>query len=315
MVAAAAATLWLSGATAQTSGDGSAVGVDAAGPEPLISIDGLRLQGPGLLSDPGVEALSNAHLARSFQRVVFDVGAARVALSPSELAGSPTVAKWVDPVAYRVVGDGAQREDTVAAVLLAARIEETIALEIRPAIGGRPANLTVFILSEIVRANLREQLEAALEAGEIEQPDPLIAAWLGDQQRSCASNFRRDPLRPGAILEAIVLIKAEADPQRRALCLRRDMLRSFGLPNLHEDVAPSILNPLEAYAEPTEHDFWLLRLLYDPRLLPGARRDETVRLTEAILAELRPEGEGDGRTAADQTPEDPPRDDVEGARE
>lgn len=250
-----------------------------------------------------------ARLASNFLRVVFDPSELKQALDQSAQVQSPILMKWVGPVFYRVVGDGVRAADTVAAVLLAARIEEIIGLEVRPAISGRSANLTVFILGPGLRSDLAAQLREAITTGEIKAADPVLAAWLMDGGIAQKPNLSDRPTAPirevpqvngvdcavslteasnriGTIEEAIVMIRAEVPAVLRDRCLQRDFLAAFGLSNPHADIAPSILDPMAFYAQPTEQDLQMLEMLYDARILPALTRAQTEPLVSAIAQEL-----------------------------
>lgn len=233
------------------------------------------------------DGLTSEAVTSNFLRVVFDLGPVRLSLDPSLVGSEAILAKWSDPVFYRVVGDAAERDDALAVVLLSAEIEEATGLTIRPATGATPANITVFILTQEVRDSLGQQVADAVARGEIERADPTLQAWLSDENVACAASVRLDEDRVGAIIEGLVMVKGEADIDTRDLCVQREYLRAFGLSNAHEDVAPSILNPLDALGQPTDQDFQFLSVLYDPRLTPGLTRTEAEPIVADVVAEIR----------------------------
>lgn len=233
------------------------------------------------------DGLTSESVTANFLRVVFDLGPVRLSLDPTLVGSESILAKWSDPVFYRVVGDAAERDDALAVVLLSAEIEEATGLTIRPATGATPANITVFILTQEVRDSLGQQVADAVARGEIERADPTLQAWLSDENVACAASVRLDEDRIGAIIEGLVMVKGEADIDTRDLCVQREYLRAFGLSNAHEDVAPSILNPLDAQGKPTDQDFQLLSVLYDPRLTPGLTRAEAEPIAADVVAEIR----------------------------
>lgn len=294
--AAAAAILLSSGAAMIGAAEAQTTGGDAdAGPKPG---DWMDQQGAPLPLDVLLDgafdatAFSNEQAGANFERVVFDPSARRLAALPELAEGPARVLKWEDPVRYRVLGDGALRRDTVATVLLAAELEEAIGrarpLEIRPAVGGARPNLSVFVISFAVRTDLANQIETArAEGGEAAGVDRVLAAWLADETSPCMTSVREDPLRPGVIAEAMVVLRSEESLETRDQCVQREVLRAFGLLNLHEDVTPSILNPLSTAPSPTEHDLFLTTVLYDPRITPGMAREAAAPLARDIIAELR----------------------------
>ena len=63
--------------------------------------------------------------------------------------------------------------------------------------------------------------------------------------------------------------------------------QSMGLPNDYKEVYPSVFNDSSRLDDLTEHDILLLRLLYDPRMKAGMKRDEALAVAREILPELR----------------------------
>lgn len=240
------------------------------------------------------EGYTNAQAAANFERLVFDPAVSRLAATPDLAEQPPRLLKWGETVRYRVLGDGALRRDTVAAVTLSARLEEAIAevapIEIRPAVGDARANLSVFVISFAVRADLAQQIATArAESGDAANVDPYLEAWLADETSPCVTSLRESPLFPGLIAEAMVVVRSEESLETRDQCLQREFFSAFGLLNAHEDVTPSIMNPLSTLSEPTDHDILLTTVLYDPRILPGMDREAAARAAREIIDERRPE--------------------------
>lgn len=299
LVAALACAFSLAAAPpAAAQGDGGAETGQASGaegaPAPLDVLLGGAL-------DP--DFFTNEQAAMNLERLVFDPSVERLAALPELAELPPQILKWEDPVRYRVLGDGALRRDTVATVLLSARLEEAIGrvapLEIRPAVGDVRANLSVFVISFEVRADLAQQIETArAEAGEAAGVDRALAAWLADETAPCVASVREDPIRRGVIAEAMVVLRSEESLATRDQCVQREMLRAFGLLNLHDDVTPSILNPFSTLPKPTEHDILLTTVLYDPRIQPGMSREAAAPLIRQIIDELRVDPTLEGDAAA-----------------
>ncbi|MEL6775220.1 MAG: DUF2927 domain-containing protein, partial [Pseudomonadota bacterium] len=70
-----------------------------------------------------------------------------------------------------------------------------------------------------------------------------------------------------------------------------EITQVLGLGNDHPEVRPSIFNDDEEFALLTEHDEWLVRLLYHDRLRPGMTEDEALPIVREVIGQLRPEGE------------------------
>ncbi|MDP6391053.1 MAG: DUF2927 domain-containing protein [Alphaproteobacteria bacterium] len=87
---------------------------------------------------------------------------------------------------------------------------------------------------------------------------------------------------------SIVLFPAHHPKNYMRACVVEELTQVLGLPNDSKDVKPSIFNDKSHYFELTNHDRWLLRLLYDPSIAIGMPRADALKAASQILAKLRP---------------------------
>ena len=71
-------------------------------------------------------------------------------------------------------------------------------------------------------------------------------------------------------------------------CVIEELTQVMGLPNDSESVNPSIFNDRSPYVDLTEHDKFLLKILYDPRMKAGTPRAEAAKIATTVMHELRP---------------------------
>lgn len=101
----------------------------------------------------------------------------------------------------------------------------------------------------------------------------------------CFGQYSRD--RQGRITRAVIGIPTDraASAGKLPACIVEETTQALGLPNDSDEVNPSIFNDRSVLDQLTEHDRILVRLLYDPRLAPGAGRDEALPVARQILRE------------------------------
>ncbi len=87
---------------------------------------------------------------------------------------------------------------------------------------------------------------------------------------------------------AISVFPAEHPKDYMRACVVEELTQVLGLPNDSADVRPSIFNDKSQYFELTEHDRWMLRMLYDPRITVGMPREDAIAMGKRILDEIRP---------------------------
>lgn len=85
---------------------------------------------------------------------------------------------------------------------------------------------------------------------------------------------------------ALVIIRDEHPDLLRKSCIHEEISQSFGLSNDSDAARPSIFNDDEEFGLLTTHDEYLLRILYDPRLIPGMDAAVARPIVERIAFEL-----------------------------
>ncbi|MEO1065715.1 MAG: DUF2927 domain-containing protein, partial [Actinomycetota bacterium] len=127
--------------------------------------------------------------------------------------------------------------------------------------------------------------------GTVEETD-LVAVRIRQRESFSPCSFFPviDPDQPGVIEFVLVLLKDETRGALRESCYHEEFAQFMGLMNDDDRVRPSIFNDDEEFAFLTEHDTWLLRMLYDDRLRPGMTAEEVRPLLRPIIDRLRPVG-------------------------
>lgn len=229
---------------------------------------------------------SNRDLARNFERIVFfsEFTLRDGALIPEEQETPLT--KWREPIRYQIVGDAVTAADRETYAALARRLSRVTGLEMRAARQGEDDNMLILILSRDGRqraADFLEQIAGQSRAG-------LIYRLREDDYAiPCAASVGAAPESP-VIAHGLILIKGETSGLLRESCAHEEFAQALGPGNDFFGARPSIFNDDGEFALLTEHDEYILRVLYDDRLRAGMRRDEAMPIAREIIEEIRPEG-------------------------
>jgi len=92
------------------------------------------------------------------------------------------------------------------------------------------------------------------------------------------------------IFLAYAAFPAERPKRHLRACVVEEITQVLGLVNDSASVNPSIFNDASGHLELTEHDRSMVRMFYDPRIMPGMTRREAMRTGWEILREIRPQG-------------------------
>lgn len=227
---------------------------------------------------------SNADLERNFVTVALNREYRR---DNGTLIQAPTpspVSRWTEPIRYRIAGDGATDLDRSEYASFFAHLARLTNLDMQET-EERP-NLSILILDAEERNAFVEALKADGAAARM----PLIVEWAEEVRYPCVGQVGYENSANGRISGAMIVIKAELEGVMRRSCIHEELTQALGLMNDDDSVRPSIFNDDQEFAYLTEHDEYLLRILYDRRLRPGMTEDEVRPLLSRIVRELRPEG-------------------------
>ncbi|MBY8976934.1 DUF2927 domain-containing protein [Rhodobacteraceae bacterium NNCM2] len=112
--------------------------------------------------------------------------------------------------------------------------------------------------------------------------------------------FRKDPDRYGGReletsfhqTQSTIFIPQTAAPFRVRSCLIEEVAQALGPANDLYGLGPSIFNDDAAHIWPTQIDYLMLRVLYQPEMQTGLSRQETERAAKQVLDRLNPGGVG-----------------------
>jgi hypothetical protein len=230
---------------------------------------------------------SNAELARNFERIVFfsEFTLKGGVLEPEERE-TPLV-KWTGPIRYEIVGDAVTDRDIATYSALGDRLAAVTGLDIAEAGPDEEDNLLILILSRDARRQAADFLEEL--SGEGRNEGLIYRLRTDDYSIPCAATVGADPRDP-SIAQALILVKAETSGLLRESCAHEEFAQTLGPGNDFAGARPSIFNDDGEFALLTEHDEYILRILYDPRLRTGMSRDEAMPIVRRIIEEIRPEG-------------------------
>ncbi|MGF1658753.1 MAG: DUF2927 domain-containing protein [Rubrimonas sp.] len=235
---------------------------------------------------PADAPFSNADLARNFERIVFFSEFTLVDGALVARERETPLVKWRGPIRYALAGDAVTARDVATYAALAERLSRVTGLDIAAAAPGEQDNLLILILSRPARRSAAEFLEML----DGEASEGLIYRLKGDDwEIPCAATVGVNPTDP-VILQGVILIKAETTGLLRESCAHEEFAQALGPGNDFFGARPSIFNDDGEFALLTEHDEYLLRVLYDDRLRSGMRRHEAMPIVREVISELRPEG-------------------------
>ncbi|MEM1160103.1 MAG: DUF2927 domain-containing protein [Pseudomonadota bacterium] len=228
---------------------------------------------------------TNADVLESFRNVIFydeydlgDDGRFIFKRVPRNLE------RQVGPVTIEFYASSRQRADRTHLDDIIARLRRVTGLEITEVEDAEDASIQMFILDEEERRQLASSL-------------PDKTGWIGIKEdlrgdmgdTLCAAYSYQstdDPDRQ----QYLIVIPDELRGSLRQSCIEEELGQAFGPAADWDGARPSIFNDDEEFALLTEHDEWLLRILYHPDLRPGMSEAEAMPIAKRIIQELRPGG-------------------------
>lgn len=193
--------------------------------------------------------------------------------------------RWQQPVRIGLrfgaaVPEAQRAKDRADVSAYAARLARHTGLSIR--VTDQAPNYWVYVVSEDERPGMGREW-AGLFPGL--DPRELTSATGMPLSTFCmvlAISDGSSPVYSGAL----AVIRSELPDLLRLSCFHEEIAQGLGLANDHLRARPSIFNDDEEFATLTSMDELLLRVLYDPRLVPGMREAEVRPLLGPIVAGL-----------------------------
>ena len=251
----------------------------------------------GLLRDetaPDDAPFDDADLIRSFRRLAF-----RVEFTPGETLDATSAAvpllKWRGPVRWKLMGDRVRAEDGPALRAYLARLSELTGLDFVETARRQPADIHVMIAGPQMRARFAQTLETTPTGARL----PLMRRWSRDERWPCVSALFVHRTAEGPRRSATVAIRGETRGLQRQACFEEELAQVLGLLNDDDEARPSIFNDDQEFALLTEHDEYLLRILYDPRLRAGMSAKEGMPIVRRIVAEIGPDRQEAAQAASE----------------
>ncbi|MEO0678853.1 MAG: DUF2927 domain-containing protein [Pseudomonadota bacterium] len=225
----------------------------------------------------------NDDLIRNFERIAFYSEFAR-GDGPLEVRRTPTpLFKWEGPVTWKLEGDAATQADRRAYQALIARLERLTDLDFAETQDS--ANVLILIASKDQRGEIVDLLDARGLSDRMQ----LIREWARDDVYPCVAQVGRVEREDGAPdYRAFIVIKEETQGLLRLSCIHEELVQAMGLRNDDDRVRPSIFNDDQEFALLTEHDEYLLRILYDRRLRHDMTAEEGMPIVRRIVEEIGP---------------------------
>ncbi|SFF86212.1 DUF2927 domain-containing protein [Neptunomonas qingdaonensis] len=212
---------------------------------------------------------NSAYITQSFTEV---------ALGSEFGQAKQVVRKWVKPIRLFVthqVGDQALHEK-----LLDAHIEHLAAItghDIKRVSSAKQANIRLFFTRESMLLPLIRQYSGK-------------ASVQHERGSVCLASIRTNAA--DEIVAAVIYIPVDRARRHAKLlaCIVEELTQTLGLPRDSDAVFPSIFNDKTVNYLLTGLDDILLRMLYDPRMLPGTDRREILKISPHILSDLEKRG-------------------------
>ncbi|MEM7236304.1 MAG: DUF2927 domain-containing protein [Pseudomonadota bacterium] len=229
---------------------------------------------------------THSDLSDNFGKTAFGIDPEFVdRMSEEQLNNVDVVRKWVRPIRFAAYGTITPSDEFVMDGLFD-RLRETTQISIQEESGG-DWNMGIYYFDYAQRETFLDYLDTSEDAGLHE----LFSSLFSDDYICSGTLLRRttdDGVLTGEIDHVFIFIRAELPSSMRHSCIEEEISQAMGLIRDDDEVRPSLFNEDEEFALLTEHDEYLLRILYDPRIRPGAGREEAIPIARRIARELLP---------------------------
>lgn len=208
-------------------------------------------------------------LVRNFETVVFYDEYQRGSAFEKSKGKKAKLSKWVSPIRLQVhfgpsIGQATATEDKNTIEGFVTKIASITSHPI--SVVEENSNFDVLISREHEHLALLEELKST--------GAPVIAGVnriLEQMPRNihCLVLAFSDTSSRDTYSYALAVIRAEHPKILKQACIHEEIAQGLGLSNDSPRARPSIFNDDDEFALLTDHDAFLLKMLYDPRLTPG----------------------------------------------
>lgn len=224
---------------------------------------------------------SNTDLIRTFREIMFFDEFIRENASYRAGRAERRLEKRSGPVRYSIWGSGVTAKDRRDLKEVVKRIRRATSLYMFEA--DKSSDIEVLILNQAERLSLaRKTRLAGAEAMAVDLENNL-------EGLVCAAYCFESEDDP-ELVDYTIIIPNELSGILRKSCIEEEFGQAFGPSADFDGARPSVFNDDEEFALLTEHDEWLFRILYDPRLKDGMDLETAMPIVRQIVAELRPGG-------------------------
>ena len=217
---------------------------------------------------------ANAEIVRDFLDLTFRMESGRAI---------PSMSRFEGPITVAMTGDAPASASGELSRLIG-RLRSEAGLDVRPAVAGQSASITVEFLP---RAQMRRLV-------------PTAACFVvpGVQSfadyKSARGTATVDWARMTRREHVAIFIPSDTSTQEVRDCLHEEMAQAMGPLNDLYHLPDSVFNDDNFHTVLTGFDMLILRAYYAPELQSGMNEAEAARRLPALMARLNPGGEGRG---------------------
>ena len=222
---------------------------------------------------------SNADLVNTFREIMFFDEFVREETGYRAARVERRLEKRTGPVRYSIWGSGVTQKDRDDLQDVVRRIARSTGLEMVQT--GKSSDIEVMILNRNERLSLaRKTRQAGAVAMAIDLENNL-------EGLVCAAYYFESEGNP-ELVDYTIIIPNELSGILRKSCIEEEFGQAFGPSADFDGARPSVFNDDEEFAFLTDHDEWLFRILYDPRLSDGMDLETAMPIVRQIVSEIRP---------------------------
>ena len=212
-------------------------------------------------------------ILRHFQDIAF-YDEYDATLGFSRISQASHLEKWTTPVRFNpVFGKSVDRNRVkLAKATVAKYVKKLSRITGHPMlVSARKPNFDVLFMGH----DDRDQMDAFLASRgpQIGALAKQVVAMMPEDVHCMVMAFSNSEIRHG-YTHAIAIIRAEHPPLMQRACIEEELAQGLGLANDSPYARPSIFNDDDEFATLTTMDAVMLKILYNPRLLPGMTLDQ-----------------------------------------